>query len=93
MSGFSSNNREIPFFSVPGRNRIESYVPFRNASRYLKAKSSRLRYTHELLSLCGYGRNSYGKFLSHQSYWNETIYPLEVSLNHRGGAFRNANSG
>ena len=56
MSGFSSNNREIPFFSVPDRNRIENYVPFRNASRYLKAKSSRFRDTHELLALPGYSR-------------------------------------
>jgi hypothetical protein len=62
---------EIPVLSVPDINESSNYIPFRNTSAYLKAKSTSFKDTHELLALCGYSRkSSYGKFLRHQSEWN-----------------------
>jgi len=71
VSLYLSHKQEIPFLSVPDRDKISDYIPFRNTSSYLRAKSGRFKDLHQLLALCGYSRkSSYNKFLRHQSEWN-----------------------
>ena len=71
MSSFESGKKEIPFFSVPDSNKIDDYFPFRHLSSYIKSCSCRFKNKHELLLLCGYAKNSYDKFRTHQEQWND----------------------
>ncbi len=63
--------KELPPFSASECKSISDYIPFRQTSHYLKARSGPFTDTHELLALCGYSRrSSYGKFVRHQFEWN-----------------------